>query len=974
MPSSSPTKDCAQYVDPDTCSEQGCQFYHSLGCVQRCLHTSLLIEKQSLGDIIEQSNSSYNADACEEKCAKMLTESRNSTNSIRPCFAMTFEEYGKICTLFADYMLGSSSDPTVESRICFRPSPTFVPTQAPVTSVPTNSPTVSLPSVFPTRCPSRTPSIIPSTTPTSTPSDFPISSNPSTSPSGTPSTIPSRSPSKEPSISVPTRTPTVTPSNLPSICPTWSDPTNSPTTAPTEIPTPSPTRCEEDDEACMGSSRCVDYDVMKNFLGENDCTDCNNRMKRLLCCQCIEKLSNFSRISGGIQKLMDKSRQEVRDIVIPLNSNITSDISLQLNVHSRWSFAAWLKGSSFEFDIFKTCYHFKGDRICESLRIYDQSLVWESCPSSRECSEYERHSFGSEKIFTDSRIGRHIFLIHYARTITVYRDGQLYANWYVPDEFLSPPVKVRNITFGTRSQIYELGEVHYYYNNVDQEKILSFYYSEQSEDWIDTEPEDCKYCLSTGETSSITLFGILAIVGYIVLASSSIGYNKKMNLASHKKTSFIQFYSAVLGHMSKWVLVYTMCYKDWRWGMGGIFILSMRLIIAVFLFLSYEPGVETWQIGMIAAAGNLTAATGFMTSGFFADSPFFTSRADFEPLLESNWILFQPFFLVLILAGETSWTLNQGFDASVLIAVWYSVCMVLYGIMSHFLAKTQTLQLAMFPPVDEEKTSYTYSAKLRKILNEAVNQEIMEVSRITQVNNTAFTCIRVEVFSNARKEVDWHDLGYIMIGAYKELDADFDHDGSVCLPLDDLDQMKQSMHNRGFHDSDHLLTAGASALRKRNTMVRKQVDNVVMLAKSTEMQTHRAMAMTDVDEFKDYDVKVEESRTVWIRHASPNVEAKRFPNAANLSELRARHVSNISPRLENTLRGHGGEVEMPAVMNGREGSDEEFLEVEGGNAGTTKHVTFGGESFEEDREDSYQSLHNGEYLDVKSGEHVRRVS
>ena len=60
--------------------------------------------------------------------------------------------------------------------------------------------------------------------------------------------------------------------------------------------------------------------------------------------------------------------------------------------------------------------------------------------------------------------------------------------------------------------------------------------------------------------------------------------------------------------------------------------------------------------------------------------------------------------------------------------------MVLYGIMSHFLVKTQTLQLAVFPPVDEEKTSYTYSAKLRKILNEAVNQEIMEVSRITQVN------------------------------------------------------------------------------------------------------------------------------------------------------------------------------------------------------------------------------------------------
>ena len=82
-----------------------------------------------------------------------------------------------------------------------------------------------------------------------------------------------------------------------------------------------------------------------------------------------------------------------------------------------------------------------------------------------------------------------------------------------------------------------------------------------------------------------------------------------------------------------------------------------------------------------------------------------------------------------------------------------------------------------------------------------------------------------------------------MIGAYKELDSDFDHEGSVCLPLEDLDEMKESMHSRGFHDSDHLLTAGASALRKRNTLVKKQVSNVVMLAKSTEMQTHRAMAV-----------------------------------------------------------------------------------------------------------------------------------
>ena len=66
---------------------------------------------------------------------------------------------------------------------------------------------------------------------------------------------------------------------------------------------------------------------------------------------------------------------------------------------------------------------------------------------------------------------------------------------------------------------------------------------------------------------------------------------------------------------------------------------------------------------------------------------------------------------------------------------------------------------------------------------------------------------------------------------------------------------------------------------------------------------------------------------------------------------------------------------MLQVTNGGRGDSDEDMDVEGSHAGITKQ-TFGGESFEEEVEveDSFQSLHNGEYLDVKSGEHVRKVS
>merc|ERR1719285_1052946 len=145
---------------------------------------------------------------------------------------------------------------------------------------------------------------------------------------------------------------------------------------------------------------------------------------------------------------MDDPRKSFGTIrIVQLNASITSDISLQLNVNSRWSFAAWLKGNAFEFSIFKTCYHLQNQQTCEGLGVYDQSLYWERSIDNNH-DNTERHQFGSQKIFTDSRIGHHIFMIHYARAINVYLDGRPYANWFVPDEFMSPSMKVRNITFG----------------------------------------------------------------------------------------------------------------------------------------------------------------------------------------------------------------------------------------------------------------------------------------------------------------------------------------------------------------------------------------------------------------------------------------------------------------------------------------------------------------------------------------------
>ena len=112
---------------------------------------------------------------------------------------------------------------------------------------------------------------------------------------------------------------------------------------------------------------------------------------------------------------------------------------------------------------------------------------------------------------------------------------------------------------------------------------------------------------------------------------------------------------------------------------------------------------------------------------------------------------------------------------------------------------------------------------------------------IIEVNNTAFTWLRLEICHHEESEIrreEIENIGYLIMRAYKDLDDNFDEEGSTCIPLQDLESMKERLHEMGVAGEDHMLTPGGSALKKRTTMVNNSVKHLVRLAIDTELNSH----------------------------------------------------------------------------------------------------------------------------------------
>ena len=112
------------------------------------------------------------------------------------------------------------------------------------------------------------------------------------------------------------------------------------------------------------------------------------------------------------------------------------------------------------------------------------------------------------------------------------------------------------------------------------------------------------------------------------------------DLEPARKLKFLTYYLAIVGHISDIVFVISVLPVDYRFGFIGIMLLSLRLVLAIYVFMAEVPGIENAQLGMLMfSGGHLENTIGFITSGFLADNKFFTCKINFEPILQSNYLL-----------------------------------------------------------------------------------------------------------------------------------------------------------------------------------------------------------------------------------------------------------------------------------------------------------------------------------------------
>eukprot|EP00493_Phyllostaurus_siculus_P002121 UN02133 len=145
--------------------------------------------------------------------------------------------------------------------------------------------------------------------------------------------------------------------------------------------------------------------------------------------------------------------------------------------------------------------------------------------------------------------------------------------------------------------------------------------------------------------------------------------------------------------------------------------------------------------------------------------------------------------------------------------MWFSLCLCIYKIGRYCFASTTFVHLALFPPAKEENMTYTFSQELRSKMNKDLNADINETKQIIQVANTAFTEIRLEISRHDGTEIPYEEkqeIGYLIIRAYADLVDNFNSEDSTCIPLEDLESIKERLHAMGVIGEDHMLTVGGN--------------------------------------------------------------------------------------------------------------------------------------------------------------------
>jgi len=743
VPSASPTVDCRAYSnDPRMCDEKGCAYFDGMIAIvgaglpsicERECRDSQSLDGITLGLITHQDGV--------KDCEQMCLYAKRGVNGTRVgCIAFTFDRQDNSCRLLQKYNELGRWHNNIKAKICVETSeptvsPTVMPSACPISTEPSNAP-------------SKVPTLSPTTSPTSPPTEAPSTSCPTILPTVS-------DPTGTPSTSSPTTVPTTEPSSSPSSSPT-TDPTSEPTTSPTLAPTSSPTAVSNQYTVsvnqCEGNIWEVVQSQFKDYSPQlwgndtvillnryhasggkdltatdiagllEDCTISQEELMPVGSCQ-DEPLQGFtmscSEVSsckqvdgardscckcntidgghGGSVRILNVKKLEQREKRV-INLDATSDIDLSITGHSHWSMMIWVKGISFNSDIFSWCHAETED--CLKLVVYDGGFSFRIYTGGRRNlgpsdSRDDAHwlDLTEPDVLNSLDAGKHISIVVKGSTIYTYQDAIYKDETPIPADFNFTAREKATLVFGSdrRENKIEIGDVKYFKRDVQKDMMMNHYVETESQ-WVpppppetyDNECEDAEDCF-------YKLLSLLEFIWIPLFASAIVlfSYLQIFNKRARKLPCFTYLFSTY-DFFTSLLFLWLVRSNDFYFRVT-LAIIGFPIILTVallhFIYLKRKHWGWWWLPWAFLCGGDIERCVGFFQSGFVARAQIFTDMSDnvtwkypCKCIRKMNWTisvrflyLVFTFFDVSMILWQIYWTYDTGRIArDFLISIFFS--------------------------------------------------------------------------------------------------------------------------------------------------------------------------------------------------------------------------------------------------------------------------------------------------------------